>query len=235
MKGRVRYRAAAAAVVLAAMVQGSATATAEEVRHYRFKGTAAHAEFGGYTPCRNISVLVLARQELTRVGGQRAMQNAVQVTYSDTDYCQGQVSYGSAVLPDRFTPPRRTLDSASANVNIDVCTRTWAGDDLGCRPLAGEVLWTGTGVQWHGRERYTYINPAYLHPDGNRGSVTKSRWVGAGREADVEWRLTLDGQPVSLDPALYDTVLTDQRLNRVRSGDVTVVGIKSNEQPEEKM
>lgn len=175
----------------------SLPAMAGTTNKYTFKGQSASASFYQQNDdCSASSVYVWAADNVSRSApGAPSAQKEAQVYYSNSNWCTGQYSYGYGSAPDATFTSNNSLKSAALNGTFTVYEYSSDNPESEVSKTVNVALaWTGTGDTFRGNSHSLY---QWM------GGMSRSRYNGSYRDAQVSGNVSLDGKNLISNLASY--------------------------------
>jgi hypothetical protein len=188
--------AIAIAFCIAGLGIASSASARPSISSWQVRGNGAYASAFIGNECQWASFDITGNDDVIRSGGSTASNVGVWAGYWSYDWCKGTESWGDVFLEGGFSGNQST---ASATVSFTIYTYGWIetpyGWDyvfLGTRTATANVSWTGVGTTQRGMESWS-----------SRWGQTMSRyrWMGTSREAEVNASVAIDGSAQNFDYA----------------------------------
>lgn len=160
-------------------------AMAGTTENYQFRGKSASAYFYQYDECNSTSVSVWASEMVSKSApGAPTDQTEAFVSYGTWNWCTGQYSYGYGSGTNVTFQPGNSLSGASLTGTFTLYDYPTGSS----KTASVNLTWTGTGTTNRENSHYT---------SHWMGGISKYRYNGSYRTADVSGSVTVDGKNVT--------------------------------------
>jgi hypothetical protein len=175
----------------------SSASAASFISSWQVRGNGAFAQAFNVDDCRYVMFDIGANEEVVHSGGGAPTSSAgAWVGYWVRDWCTDIEIYGSEYVEGANFAGNQW--SASVSISFPVNTYKWVQTPdgnweytwMGTDTVTAEVRWTGVGDAQRGM--FSWVSRWGR-------TMSRSRWMGSSREADVTMNVTVDGRRQTFD------------------------------------